>query len=64
MAEGQYHERALEVIAVSEVQGVKPQLICYLMSMLRLAAAGRIFAGFALLARAQVKGMLLPSDSV
>ena len=49
------------VLDTMEVQGAKPQVMCYQMSMQGLAATGQIEASFVLLAREKVSGSLLHS---
>ena len=46
-----------------EAQGSKPQLIDYTMSMQRLVTTGQVEAGFALLERAEAKGLLSNSTN-
>ena len=53
----------ISVLDVMEVQGYKPQLVCYAMSMQGLATMGQIEAGFALLEQAEAKGLLSNSNN-
>ena len=53
----------VSVLDVMEVQGCKPQLMYYAMSMQGLATMGQIEAGFSLLKRAEAKDLLSNSNS-
>ena len=53
----------ISVLDVMEGQGSKPQLMYYAMSMQGLATTGKVEAGFALLERAEAKGLLSNSNN-
>ena len=50
------------VLDAIEMQGAKPQVMCYQMSMQGLAATGQIMAGFVLLERAEASRLLSHFD--
>ena len=52
----------MSVLDVMEAQGFKPQLIHYSMSVQGLATMGQVKAGFALLERAEAKGLVSNSN--
>ena len=53
----------ISVLDVMEVRNFEPQLIHYAMSMQGLATVGQVEAGFALLERAEAKGLLSRFDN-